>query len=92
MRFSRPLNLSVLFGGQVLFFCAGHDSISGTEFAIISDMKFDLSSEMSVLKETASAVARERDVRNGNQCAAGRELGVSPRMMCCKLRKAGIVR
>jgi len=55
-------------------------------------MKFDLSSEMSVLKETASAVARERDVRNGNQCAAGRELGVSPRMMCCKLRKAGIVR
>ena len=28
---------------------------------------------------------------NGNQSAAGRELGVSPRMMCYKLRKAGIV-
>ncbi len=55
-------------------------------------MKFELSSEISVLKEIASAVARERDVHNGNQSAAGRELGVSPRMMCYKLRKAGVVR
>ena len=28
----------------------------------------------------------------GNQSAAGRELGISPRMMCYKLKKAGIVR
>ena len=28
----------------------------------------------------------------GNQSAAGRELGMSPRMMCYKLKKAGIVR
>lgn len=27
---------------------------------------------------------------NGNQSAAGRELGISPRMMCYKLKKAGI--
>ena len=26
----------------------------------------------------------------GNQSAAGRELGISPRMMCYKLKKAGI--
>ena len=64
----------------------------GTEFATISDMKLELSSQISVLKEIASAVAGERDVRNGNQSAAERELGVSPRVMCCKLRKAGIVR
>ena len=35
----------------------------GTEFATISIVKVELSSEMSVLKEIASAVARERDVR-----------------------------
>lgn len=27
---------------------------------------------------------------NGNQSAAGRELGISPRMMCYKMKKAGI--
>lgn len=55
-------------------------------------MNFKLISEISVFKGTVSAVAGERDVRNGNQSAAGRGLGVSPRVMCCKLRKAGIVR
>ena len=29
---------------------------------------------------------------DGNQSAAGRELGISPRMMCYKLKKVGIVR
>ncbi len=27
---------------------------------------------------------------NGNQSAAGRELGISPRMMCYKMKKAGV--
>ena len=27
---------------------------------------------------------------NGNQSAAGRELGISPRMMCYKMKKAGL--